>query len=102
MAPDRGAPDGTRSASARQRSDDEEIDVAETEHAQPPRIDLSRRQSLALTKTRSDLGCYARNPGASTSAIDGTNFTIRGTVVGLVIGVIICFSNTYFGLQTGW
>ncbi|KAL8656525.1 MAG: hypothetical protein Q9226_002639 [Calogaya cf. arnoldii] len=30
------------------------------------------------------------------------NFTLRGTVVGLVIGVIICFSNTYFGLQTGW
>lgn len=30
------------------------------------------------------------------------NFTFRGTVVGLAIGVIICFSNTYFGLQTGW
>lgn len=31
-----------------------------------------------------------------------TNFTLRGTLVGLAIGVIICFSNTYFGLQTGW
>ncbi|KAL8944873.1 MAG: hypothetical protein Q9216_000163 [Gyalolechia sp. 2 TL-2023] len=30
------------------------------------------------------------------------NFTLRGTLVGLGIGVIICFSNTYFGLQTGW
>ena len=30
------------------------------------------------------------------------NFTVRGVLVGLVIGVIICFSNTYFGLQTGW
>ncbi|KAL8695185.1 MAG: hypothetical protein Q9224_003440 [Gallowayella concinna] len=30
------------------------------------------------------------------------NFTLRSTLVGLVIGVIICFSNTYFGLQTGW
>ncbi|KAL8671859.1 MAG: hypothetical protein Q9168_003649 [Polycauliona sp. 1 TL-2023] len=30
------------------------------------------------------------------------NFTLRGTVVGLAIGIIICFSNTYFGLQTGW
>lgn len=30
------------------------------------------------------------------------NFTLRGTLVGLAIGVIICFSNTYFGLQTGW
>ena len=31
-----------------------------------------------------------------------TNFTIRGVLVGLGIGIIICFSNTYFGLQTGW
>ena len=30
------------------------------------------------------------------------NFTLRGVLVGLVIGVVICFSNTYFGLQTGW
>ena len=30
------------------------------------------------------------------------NFTWRGVTVGLWIGVIICFSNTYFGLQTGW
>ena len=33
---------------------------------------------------------------------DDTNFTIRGVVVGSIIGIIICFSNTYFGLQTGW
>lgn len=31
-----------------------------------------------------------------------TNFTVRGVLTGLVIGIIICFSNTYFGLQTGW
>jgi OPT family oligopeptide transporter len=30
------------------------------------------------------------------------NFTLRGVVVGLAIGVVICFSNMYFGLQTGW
>ncbi|TLD25669.1 putative oligopeptide transporter [Venturia nashicola] len=30
------------------------------------------------------------------------NFTFRGVLVGLVIGVIINFSNMYFGLQTGW
>ncbi|KAF2733452.1 OPT superfamily oligopeptide transporter, partial [Polyplosphaeria fusca] len=30
------------------------------------------------------------------------NFTVRGVLVGLVIGVVICFSNMYFGLQTGW
>lgn len=30
------------------------------------------------------------------------NFTLRSLIVGLLIGVVICFSNTYFGLQTGW
>jgi OPT family oligopeptide transporter len=30
------------------------------------------------------------------------NFTVRGVLVGLAIGVVICFSNMYFGLQTGW
>lgn len=35
-------------------------------------------------------------------AEQGRNFTIRGVLVGLAIGVIICFSNMYFGLQTGW
>ena len=35
-------------------------------------------------------------------ASSDSNFTIRGVVVGACIGIIICFSNTYFGLQTGW
>ena len=30
------------------------------------------------------------------------NFTVRGVLVGLAIGIVICFSNMYFGLQTGW
>ncbi|KFY44769.1 hypothetical protein V495_03271 [Pseudogymnoascus sp. VKM F-4514 (FW-929)] len=30
------------------------------------------------------------------------NFTLRGILVGLGVGLIICFSNMYFGLQTGW
>ena len=30
-----------------------------------------------------------------------TNLTRRGSIVGLLIGVIVCFSNTYFSLQTG-
>jgi len=86
MAPDRGSSDSGRSAGSYEQSEP----------------DLSRSKSLALSKTRSDLGCYAGSPGAYDSATDGTNFTVRGTLVGLVIGVIICFSNTYFGLQTGW
>jgi uncharacterized oligopeptide transporter (OPT) family protein len=35
-------------------------------------------------------------------AAEGQNFTIRGVAVGLGVGIIICFSNMYFGLQTGW
>jgi hypothetical protein len=30
------------------------------------------------------------------------SFTPRSLIVGLVIGTLIIFSNTYFGLQTGW
>ncbi|EME83040.1 uncharacterized protein MYCFIDRAFT_215173 [Pseudocercospora fijiensis CIRAD86] len=29
-------------------------------------------------------------------------FTIRSLLVGSIIGILIAFSNTYFGLQTGW
>ncbi|OJD34197.1 oligopeptide transporter [Diplodia corticola] len=35
-------------------------------------------------------------------AAEPQNFTLRGILVGLAIGIVICFSNTYFGLQTGW
>src|SRR4051812_45072885 len=34
--------------------------------------------------------------------IAGQSFTVRGVVVGLLVGLVICFSNMYFGLQTGW
>ena len=34
--------------------------------------------------------------------LDGTHFTARAVGVGLVIGVLLCFCNVYFGLQTGW
>ncbi|KAI0518455.1 OPT oligopeptide transporter protein-domain-containing protein [Xylaria bambusicola] len=33
---------------------------------------------------------------------EGRHFTIRGVVVGLLVGLVIVFSNMYFGLQTGW
>ncbi|KAI1362528.1 OPT oligopeptide transporter protein-domain-containing protein [Xylaria arbuscula] len=33
---------------------------------------------------------------------EGQHFTIRGVVVGLLVGLVIVFSNMYFGLQTGW
>nr|XP_036584308.1 OPT oligopeptide transporter [Colletotrichum truncatum]KAF6793697.1 OPT oligopeptide transporter [Colletotrichum truncatum] len=34
--------------------------------------------------------------------IPGRSFTLRGLFVGLLVGLVICFSNMYFGLQTGW
>lgn len=33
---------------------------------------------------------------------EGRHFTVRGVAVGLLVGLVICFSNMYFGLQTGW
>lgn len=40
-----------------------------------------------------------RPPPSTTSA---QSFTPRSLLVGLIIGALITFSNTYFGLQTGW
>lgn len=38
----------------------------------------------------------------ATRTVPGRSFTVRGVVVGLLVGTVICFSNMYFGLQTGW
>ncbi|KAI8718580.1 hypothetical protein NCS52_00637300 [Fusarium sp. LHS14.1] len=38
----------------------------------------------------------------ATRTVPGRSFTVRGVAVGLLIGTVICFSNMYFGLQTGW
>ena len=35
-------------------------------------------------------------------ASEPQNFTLRGILLGLIIGLVIVSSNTYFGLQTGW
>lgn len=36
------------------------------------------------------------------STDSGSSFTLRALLSGLAIGVLICFCNLYFGLQTGW
>ncbi|CAD6502834.1 BgTH12-05423 [Blumeria graminis f. sp. triticale] len=33
---------------------------------------------------------------------EGQHFTRRGVLVGLVVGLIMCCTNMYFGLQSGW
>ena len=44
---------------------------------------------------------YSKNNAAHTGSYD-THFTFRAVVAGLIIGVLLCFCNVYFGLQTGW
>ncbi|KAI2831314.1 hypothetical protein CBS147343_3883 [Aspergillus niger] len=47
-----------------------------------------------------DRSAYADD--ARSSAASPQSFTTRSLLVGLLIGALITFSNTYFGLQTGW
>ncbi|GCB22800.1 putative oligopeptide transporter YGL114W [Aspergillus awamori] len=47
-----------------------------------------------------DRSAYADD--ARSSATSPQSFTTRSLLVGLLIGALITFSNTYFGLQTGW
>ncbi|KAK9801033.1 putative OPT oligopeptide transporter protein-domain-containing protein [Seiridium cardinale] len=44
----------------------------------------------------------AECPHAARLLPEGRHFTFRGVAVGLLVGLVICFSNMYFGLQTGW
>ena len=41
-------------------------------------------------------------PSRQRRHIPGQSLTARGILVGLAVGLVICFSNMYFGLQTGW
>ncbi|KAM5544621.1 hypothetical protein V8D89_001519 [Ganoderma adspersum] len=45
-----------------------------------------------------------RHSGSADTPLDGTqaDFTIRAVLLGLLIGCLLCFTNLYFGLQTGW
>ncbi|KXH53467.1 OPT oligopeptide transporter [Colletotrichum salicis] len=45
---------------------------------------------------------YPENAPERGPVIHGRSFTFRGVAVGLLVGLVICFSNMYFGLQTGW
>ncbi|KAF1969504.1 OPT superfamily oligopeptide transporter [Bimuria novae-zelandiae CBS 107.79] len=81
MAPDRGVSEGQVGHSERNH------ELHDTENASP-----SRSNSRASGE-RTFLAERATQP---------QNFTLRGVLCGLAIGVAICFSNMYFGLQTGW
>lgn len=75
MAPDRGSMEGSNSNRNSHESDRHEAGGGD------------RARAAAMLASR---------------ASDPQNFTIRSLVLGTLIGVVICFSNTYFGLQTGW
>ncbi|KAK5693090.1 OPT superfamily [Elasticomyces elasticus] len=64
----------------------------------------SSSEDLAHTTTRSLAEPIGREPSPAFLAArsEQPQFTIRALLVGLLIGVLIAFSNTYFGLQTGW
>ncbi|KDE06208.1 hypothetical protein MVLG_03488 [Microbotryum lychnidis-dioicae p1A1 Lamole] len=44
----------------------------------------------------------ARPPAERVQAEEEPEFTLRAVVAGLVIGTLLCFTNMYFGLQSGW
>lgn len=92
MAPDRGHHSRSSSTSD---TPDHELSVPSSSTL------LAQSSPRGTARVRSDHACYA-SPSVADSALDGTNFTFRGIAVGTAIGIIICFSNTYFGLQTGW
>lgn len=99
MAPDRGTPLRQSSSSSIDRTtanEDHELSESTLLH------EATTANPFAKQIEQSDLGLYATKSNHNESVVDATNFTFRGVAVGLLIGVIICFSNTYFGLQTGW
>ena len=87
MAPDRGL----------QPADSEEEEETLMGNASDQQSDDEDRQDVSLLEHRNDAQRFLAE-----QAKQGQNFTGRGVLVGLGIGVIICFSNMYFGLQTGW
>lgn len=86
MAPDRGAHSpGTDSGSHHPS-----FDSNETTPLQNEQQTVADGEDVPVTPTK---------PGLE---VEGRSFTVRGIAAGLLVGLVICFSNMYFGLQTGW
>ena len=98
MAPDRGSPIPHAGQSLKYQAinaedSDNESEPVESANADDSENTASTQEARCRSSARKFL---------AEQADQGQNFTVRGVLVGLAIGVIICFSNTYFGLQTGW
>jgi len=65
----------------------------------PTTMDDTHRPLLPSRAPDLDTPIPPRKPRV---VIEGESFTLRGVLVGLLVGLVICFSNMYFGLQTGW
>ena len=102
MAPDRGEDTDSVEGSNASTVDPNDGTASNLDGGRSSFENPDTRSSVHLSRTRSDHGCYAIQSEHDKAATEGTHFTLRGTIVGILIGVIICFSNTYFGLQTGW
>src|SRR5436305_555849 len=102
MAPDRGEDSHSIEGSSASSINANEYRISNFDGGYSSFENPDTKALIDLSRTRSDLGCYATRPRSDKAATEGTHFTARGTIVGILIGVIICFSNTYFGLQTGW
>ncbi|KAI9672293.1 MAG: hypothetical protein M1831_002109 [Alyxoria varia] len=57
------------------------------------------RNGDSITQAEQDESAQA---SLAARASEPQNFTLRGVLLGLIIGIVVVFSNTYFGLQTGW
>ena len=93
MAPDRG----TNSPGDTAIVPEEERGGIHEETATEDIVSTEETENSSLLDSRQQVQEFLAEQANS-----GRNFTLRGVLVGLAIGVIICFSNTYFGLQTGW
>ncbi|KAG8160382.1 hypothetical protein KVR01_009918 [Diaporthe batatas] len=82
MAPDRGH---DRSGYDRLGTTDDHVQVDALQYDQD---DSPSTPTLSVAK-----------PGLD---VEGRSFTLRAIAAGLLVGLVICFSNMYFGLQTGW
>ncbi|KAG8528175.1 uncharacterized protein KY384_007092 [Bacidia gigantensis] len=89
MAPGRGASPAPRDTHT-PSGDEYESGYESASESEASSPDTSRLQQDDAQKALAEKGD------------EGQNFTVRGVFVGLAIGVLIAFSNAYFGLQTGW
>ncbi|KAK6200803.1 hypothetical protein LQW54_009536 [Pestalotiopsis sp. IQ-011] len=67
-----------------------------------PDREASEAGALAQEAAERSPGHAHAHPAAVRMLPEGRHFTVRGVAVGLLVGLVICFSNMYFGLQTGW